>query len=66
MTVTVILLTFVIAMGCRLRDFTDNYGHDGPIEIYTNELPVLELWKGAANELEYEFRDPNGYQREGL
>ncbi|KAJ6630515.1 Glucose dehydrogenase [FAD, quinone] [Pseudolycoriella hygida] len=47
-------------------DNNEYYGNDGPIEIHTSVLPVLDLWMEAASELGYEFDDPNGFQRESF
>ncbi len=41
------------------------YGNDGPIEINTSVVPVLDLWLEAGLEMGYDIGDPNGFQREG-
>lgn len=41
------------------------YGHDGPIVVNTNDIPMIDLWLEAGKELEYNIGDPNGFQREG-
>lgn len=43
----------------------DFYGHDGPIEVNTSVVPILDLWLEAGLELGYDIHDPNGFQREG-
>ncbi|XP_037036059.1 oxygen-dependent choline dehydrogenase 1-like [Bradysia coprophila] len=48
------------------NDSDDYYGNDGPIEVYTSELPILGTWLEAGRELGYEIGDPNGFQREGF
>lgn len=65
--VTVISMgTFLYECLCKSRgQSSDYYGNDGPIGVYTSELPVLDLWMEAARELGYDIGDPNGYQREG-
>ncbi|KAG4079688.1 hypothetical protein HA402_009074 [Bradysia odoriphaga] len=47
-------------------DSDDYYGNDGPIEVHTSELPILDLWLEAAKELEQDIGDPNAFQREGF
>lgn len=39
---------------------------DGPIEVNTSMVPILDLWLEAGLELGYEIGDPNGFQREGI
>ncbi|KAG4076679.1 hypothetical protein HA402_001966 [Bradysia odoriphaga] len=43
------------------------YGKDGPIMVNSNhDVPILDLWFDAGNELGYSVGDPNGFQRESF
>lgn len=45
--------------------FAEYYGHDGPVMVDSSNIPILDLWFQAGNELGYSPVDPNGFQSEG-
>jgi choline dehydrogenase len=48
------------------EDLSRYYGTDGPIQVQSQDVPILPIWFDAGRELGFNVGDPNGYQRESF